>query len=262
VTSNPLPSRRTVAKGIAWTAPVVAVGVAAPFAAASPAPTCQDPALMAAVDTMLAAAQSQPLVLNLYQSSEFPNSTTQDLFINLRNDSSYTLDLSQVTVTIDMYHYSGATGTRLFGAASATSWGTLTTSKGSDNLGYAVWKPGTSVPPNAPLVDGEADASLWFNDSGAFNNQANAIYYSVTGFIPLPSGSVKTLAQLGFSSVSPACQAYYDQKVQTATSQGVTTIRYDSPKTGQTNLPYTLGTVLDSAVTGNWNPLKNGNGIF
>lgn len=259
-TSAHLP-RRTVAKGIVWTAPVVAVGVAAPMAAASTA-TCQDPGLIAAVDAMIAAAQSQPLVLNLYQTSEFPNATRQDVFVNLRNDSSYSLDLSQVTVTIDMYHYAGNTGSRLFTGTSATSWGTLTRSTGADGLGYALWKPGTTVPPNSALVDGEADARLNIADSGLTNNQRVALYYSVSGFIPLPAGSVKTLAQLGYSTPSAACQSYYNQKVQTATSQGVTTIRYDSPKTGQQGLAYSLGTVLSSAATGNWNPLNNGDGIF
>ncbi|HQY98274.1 MAG TPA: hypothetical protein PLU83_14880 [Phycicoccus sp.] len=33
-------SRRTIAKGVAWSAPVVAVGAMAPLAAATPEPTC------------------------------------------------------------------------------------------------------------------------------------------------------------------------------------------------------------------------------
>ncbi|WP_374928948.1 hypothetical protein [Kytococcus sedentarius] len=179
------PSRRSLVKGAAWSAPAVVLASSVPALAASV--TCDPTALQAAVDKAFADArqrlvnQAGPLTINFYQVVQSGNGFLGTAYTNLRNDGATPIEMvdmqgNPVRFRIDFVHTSGPLDTRR-SKNLITSWGSTarqpdwysTPRVGTPGTETHLWTPTGTITPTGG--SGEADLAMNFGDGATFGGR-------------------------------------------------------------------------------------------
>lgn len=278
-------SRRTLVRGAAWSAPVIAASAAVPAYAAS---YCTD-ANKLAIDNAFTEVATKALTAYWTE----PSAGLADGFakvpsFNIINNSQFDINLSNTNglqIRFQAVNADGSTGLPNGPTSTATSWGTTssvtTTTVGTQQARTWTWTAnGTNLVANKAGNDNIADTN--FNTgSNTVHNGLNVLATLVQAPVIYPSlASIQAVAGTDLS----ACTAYYNSKV--ATAQPVT-ISFAGPKftsgsalwnnDGAVNTlsggaqAWTVGTGIWSGTAGNYlssvNPPGGGtgstyNGIF
>lgn len=259
-------SRRSLAKGIAWTVPAVALATSAPAYAAS---SCVAQVEQAFADAQRCAEASyycngQPArpEINFYQPPGSLNGYVQDAYVNVKNLSGCNITFSQqfpLQLSIQVRNNNVVNNTGRAIGRVLTSWGDRTWDSynianqpvGSVNHNLTWTFYGSDPLPGNGLGDNEADLVIGFNDGIAGLRRWND-YITVT---PLQSTRAPTMASIGIDQNDPACVQRYNELLSQwkvpfdFVSWGP--LNPDTYQPGTNWMPVQPGQTVDSRVTGN-----------
>lgn len=278
-TPSPAFSRRTLAKGVAWAAPVVVASSQIPVYAASTCSTADKATIDKAFSDAQAYAEANyycngspaQMQINFYQPLAMGDGGATDAYVNVKNLSSCSITFTQqYPLRLDIYirNNNVVTGSNRRSITTvATSWGSKTTTwTANENLSgapvgsvndYITWDfigtlPGTNG------GDNEADLRIGFGDGGGGSSTWND-YITV---VPFANSGAPTFDSL---DVSQGCLDYYNQKL----ASWVTPFQFyaygsKTPYSSGNGQAVSAGSVIDTRLTGNNSPWGSAskNGIW
>lgn len=252
-------SRRSVAQGIAWSVPAVAVAASAPAMAASPTCTAEsktiiDQAFADATAALSCNGAPLKLEINFYQPLNAGDGFATDAYVNIKNLSrcTYTFTTTNpLKVAIDVVRVNELSVTNVRDITGVrTSWGSRTwsqTERGSSPVPVGgrdakiQWTFSGKLP-GAGLGDNEADIAIGFGDGATGRGRI----HDALLVTPSTGSGAPTFESLLEKGVSADCIDYYNEKLSTWTSPVVWS--YTGPKgSGQ----LAAGATLDSRTSGN-----------
>lgn len=277
-------SRRSVAKGAAWAAPVIAIGAATPAASASPVMCSADS--KAAIDTAFANALNMyqcngakpVLAIDFSQPGEALDGWGSSVWTNVSNMSSCSIAFTPqnpLRLHVEYKAYTNIASSRSQSGV-VTSWGTLDVTEfdgtqrhlNESEFGVFGVKPGP-ITANTTFLDflwnfGKTmPANQTADMKSDFGGDGTKKFYIVA--TPLATSGAPTLDSIALAAgQAAACQSYYDTKLaEFAATGGPIQWAY---KRWSTNYPQTntvtniaAGTPVSSLTANN---LNTGGGLM
>ncbi|NYF97401.1 hypothetical protein [Janibacter cremeus] len=251
----PSPSRRSVAKGVAWLAPAVTIAAAAPRLAASDVGCSAEGQQEIDNAITLAKTKSAQLQLNFYQLAAALDGTAQRVYVNLKNLGTAPVLASPenpIIITLTL-HTADPAQTRWVTSFGTRGWGTVDKGEWTNGMLTFTWTITTDLPV-VTSAGSECDMYLALGPGGGVTPgkqvHAEAVMTSFGVNDVLTGDDFPALHDIVDTTQVMECQEHYYAQVQANLTANYTLYASGSRTTGM-GIDWPVGETVSSKTIGN-----------